>query len=236
MNADYKEVSVYYDKLWADLEKQNLTKPNSRHYTILKNLKRAGLKNDSVVLEIGCGIGTLTALVAKNISSGFIVAADISPETIDFDKHKHSSFKNIEFLVSDMTNFSHTKKFDFVVLPDVLEHIPAEAHGNIFKTIRTLIHDKSVVLINIPDPRCLEWFHQYKPDMLQIIDQPLYTDKLLSAIYPHGFYLESLESYALGYYQHDYQSLILRPNIALKEMVQKTKMGQIIAKFKARFL
>src|SRR5687767_3324590 len=80
--ADYKEVSTYYDKLWAELETQNKAGVNIRHLTILKNLKREGLGRNSKVLEIGCGIGTLTKLIAKNLGNGKIVGVDISPETI----------------------------------------------------------------------------------------------------------------------------------------------------------
>ena len=55
---------------------------NIRHRTIFKNLRKAGLKNDSKVLEIGCGIGTVSGLILKYISQGSFVGVDISIESI----------------------------------------------------------------------------------------------------------------------------------------------------------
>lgn len=64
-----KEISEvkYYNKLWAELEEQNKAGINSRHRAIIKRLKKAGLKKNSTVLEIGCGIGAISGLILKNI-------------------------------------------------------------------------------------------------------------------------------------------------------------------------
>jgi trans-aconitate 2-methyltransferase len=221
MEKSYKEVSDYYDQMWADLEKQNKAGINSRHRTILNKLKKVGLKKDSTVLEIGCGIGTLSGLIAKQVSKGFIVAADISPESIEFARSKYKDKKNMEFVVSDMTNFSHQRKFDFIVLPDVLEHIPVDAHDNIFATIKNLIHQDSIIFINIPNPKSLEWFHKNQPEVLQIIDQPIYTDRLLSTAHKHGFYMFNLETYSLYYNEPDYQNIIFKVNKPIEKMSQK---------------
>lgn len=148
----YKEVSSYYDALWVDLEKQKKAGPNVRHFSILKNLQKQKLKKNSKVLEIGCGIGSLTRLISKKIKYGKITGVDISAKTIAFNREKYKSFKNMDFIVSDMTDFSSSEKFDFVVLPDVLEHIPIEAHDNIFKTIKKITHANSIIIINIPHP------------------------------------------------------------------------------------
>lgn len=236
MQKTYSEVSDYYNKLWADLEKENKAGINSRHRAVMQRLKKAGLKNNSVVLEIGCGIGAISGLILKNIPNGYFVGADISNETIDFVRKKYSHCQNAEFVVSDMTNFTHSRKFDFIVLPDVLEHIPKEAHGNIFKTIRSLIKDEGTVFINIPEPRFLEWFHKYQPQDLQIIDQPLHTDELLNSIYPNGFYLEGLETYSLYFSEPDYQSLILKPKKEIWMLTRKSKISVFLHGLKLRIL
>lgn len=63
--AAYSEVSDYYDKLWSELDEKKLGGINSRHRFFLRILKKAGLKSNSRVLEIGCGNGTLTDLLQK---------------------------------------------------------------------------------------------------------------------------------------------------------------------------
>jgi 2-polyprenyl-3-methyl-5-hydroxy-6-metoxy-1,4-benzoquinol methylase len=233
--VDNKQVADFYDKLWADLNKNNLSGINSRHRYILYNLKKAGLKKNSKVLEIGCGLGTLTNFISGAIPSGHITGVDISPESIESAKKMHVK-KNISFAVSDMTNFVSEQKFDFIVFPDVLEHIPIEAHNNIFATIRKLVDVNSTVLINIPNPIALEYLHIHNRELLQIIDQPLHTYPFLKAIYENGFYLISLKTYSIFYKQADYQSMVLKPYMALSSMEGKSKSSVIMKGIWLRFV
>lgn len=222
-NASYQEVSEFYDKEWAEIEKRKESGVNSRHRLILQKLKKAGLKRNSNVLEIGCGNGTLTNFIAGHIPNGRIVGADISPETIKMAKAKFSNRKNIEFLVSDMTNFKYDYKFDFVVFPDVLEHIPIEAHDNILKTIAGNVHQGSIVFVNIPNPRAIDYLQIHHPELMQIIDQALHTDKFLLAFYSNGFYLDNLSTYPVFYEEPDYQSLVFKVKSNFSKMTVRPK-------------
>jgi cyclopropane fatty-acyl-phospholipid synthase-like methyltransferase len=168
--ATKEQVKEYYDTF---KEHQKQLGINIRHRTIFKNLKSAGLKPNSNVLEIGCGIGTVSNLILKYITEGSFVGLDISPESINMAKNFNAFHKNAEFMVNDMSNFTHKTKFDFVVFPDVLEHIPVEQHANIFETVSKLTTPDAVILINIPEPNYLNWVRENDPKKLQIIDQSL---------------------------------------------------------------
>ena len=194
--ATKEEVKDYYDTF---KEHQKQLGINIRHRTIFKNLKLVGLKQDSNVLEIGCGIGTVSNLILKYITQGSFVGLDISSQSIEMAKKRNSFHKKAEFLVSDMSNFTHQTKFDFVVFPDVLEHIPVEQHANIFKTIAELTTPNAVVLINIPEPYTLDWSRRNTPEVLQIIDQSLSMKDLCNNSYPYGFYMYSMTHYGLRY-------------------------------------
>jgi len=232
--AEKEQVSEYYDKLWDEYEQTKLSKPNSRHRTILKNLKKAGLKPNSSVLEIGCGIGSLSGLIISYITDGFFTGADISPQTIAFLKKKYSDRTKTDFVVTDMTDFTYNKKFDFIIFPDVLEHIPVETHTKIFSTLKNLVHDNSVILINNPEPLALEWVHEHRKDLLQIIDQPLHVDHFAKLAYENGFYIEKVEPYALHTQQFDYQNIIIKPKHKLKTLEQKSKSDLIVSNIKSR--
>lgn len=223
METTYKDVANYYDGLWAQIEKESLSGINSRHRVILNKLKKAGLKKDSTILEIGCGIGTLTNYLSKQIPNGKIVGVDISPESVDFAKKKYAGNKNTSFMVSDMTNFSYEGKFDIILFPDVLEHIPVEGHQNIFKTISGLVHENSIIAINLPHPNCLRWFKKNNPKALQIIDQDIETDVMLNHIYPFGFYLQTFETYALYFNVPDYQWMVFKRNKDFENVIQIEK-------------
>lgn len=219
--ASKKEVEDYYNQFKEHQKKLGV---NIRHRTIFKNLKSLGLQAHHHVIEIGCGIGTVSSLILKEVTSGSFVGVDISAESIEMAKKFNSKHKNAQFLVNDMSSFSHATKFDFVVLPDVLEHIPVEQHHNLFKVISQITTPDAVVLINIPEPNCLNWVRKTMPEKLQIIDQSLSMQDLLNNVYPHGFRLFSMNSYCLAYTQPDYTSIVLKKNMTVANYELKSKI------------
>lgn len=231
MSSDRKDISNFYD---AYTKHQKKIGVNLRHRTILRKLKENGLKPGMSVLEIGCGIGTVTGLVGAYVNPGKVVAVDISPESIEIAKKTYSAKTNLEFMVSDMSDFSYDHKFDFVLLPDVLEHIPVEQHLNLFSVLRKHMHIDSVICINIPAPRFLAYCHKYTPEVLQIIDQPLNTSELLQKVYANDLYIEHLQTYSLQYVDGDYQWIVLRPNKELTKPVRRTKSKLVIEEIKSR--
>lgn len=204
-----KDIANFYDDYTS---KQKKTGVNGRHRTIMKRLKQFGLQPHHRVLEIGCGIGTVTGLLAAYLNKGQVVGADISPKSIEMAKQNLKKFGNAEFVVSDMSSFSHTSKFDVVLLPDVLEHIPIEQHPNLFKVIRENIHEGSFVAINLPNPYYLDWARVHKPELLQIIDQSVYSNLLIPNVYANDMYLFHLECYSLFTNDSNYQWIVLKPN------------------------
>jgi len=175
-----KEIKNWYNVF---SKKQLKTGTNLRHYTIINHLINSGLQKNSSVLEIGCGIGTLTGLLHKYLKKGKLVATDISDDSIEIAKKRISKSENIDFLTTDMKDFNYPKKFDFIVLPDVLEHIPIEQHLGLFKILTKHMHDESILLINIPHPKAIEYIREHTPEKLQIIDQSISAETLLKNAY-----------------------------------------------------
>lgn len=231
--ATTEQVKEYYDTFKEHQKKLGI---NIRHRTIFKNLKKAGLKRNSNVLEIGCGIGTVSNLILKYISEGSFVGLDISPESIKMAQKFNSFHKKAEFFVNDMSNFSHTTKFDFVVFPDVLEHIPVEQHAHIFKTISNLTTPNAVVVINIPEPNHLDWVRQHEPEKLQIIDQSLSMQDLLNNCYPYGFKLYSMNPYSLHVNTNDYLAIILKKNMSTDDPQRKGFVERALANTKSKIV
>ena len=229
--ATKEQVKEYYDTF---KEHQKQLGINIRHRTIFKNLKSAGLKPNSNVLEIGCGIGTVSNLILKFITEGSFVGLDISPESINMAKNFNAFHKKAEFMVNDMSNFTHKTKFDFVVFPDVLEHIPVEQHANIFETVSKLTTRDAVILINIPEPNYLNWVRENDPKKLQIIDQSLSMQDLLNNVYPYGFKLYSMNPYSLHYDVNDYLSIVLKKNPTVKQINLKNKLTRAIENTKSK--
>ena len=76
-------------------------------------------------LEIGCGIGTFSALIAEAVEH--LTAIDISQEFIDTARRRHAEVPNLTLLKADATEDLPDHKFDSIVMLDVLEHIADDA-------------------------------------------------------------------------------------------------------------
>ena len=231
MATDKKSIEDFYDGYTSRQKKMGV---NSRHRTIMKKLRKAGLKSNHRVLEIGCGIGTASGLVASYLKDGFLVGVDISPKSIEIASITFANRNNVEFLVSDMSSFNYKYKFDFVLLPDVIEHIPVEQHRNLFKVIRENVHDNSVICINVPNPYMLEWMRKFSPELMQVIDQSIYTNELLQNVYANGLHLNFLESYSLTTEESDYQWIVLKVTKPLAKIHYKSATEKAINSAKLR--
>ena len=201
------EVREFYDEFAKYEQQQGI---NLRHYRIFNELARWGLKKNHHVLEIGCGIGQLTSLLSRYLKQGHLVATDISPASVEWAKKRVRDNRRAEFHVTDMTDFEYTRQFDFIVLPDVLEHIPIDFHGSLFQKLSSLLKKEGTIMIHIPHPDLIEFDTANQPGIMQIIDQPLAADELLKACYPHGLVLERFDAYALFHEVRDYIFIVLR--------------------------
>ncbi|MCH7396415.1 class I SAM-dependent methyltransferase [Belliella sp. DSM 107340] len=221
MSTEKNKIQGFYDEF---SDKQVKTGVNSRHLNIINKLVSSGLKSSHKVLEVGCGIGTVSQLIAQVASKGNVLAVDISEKSIEKASQLWKNHKNLSFEVSDMSDFFKPgQSFDYFVFPDVLEHIPVDQHPNLFANIAKHSHENSVVFVHIPSPRFLEWMIQNEPEKLQIIDQPLDTSKLVGVLQQFGFYLEEMKTYSIFYEEKDYQYFVFRKNKAIEKTTPRTK-------------
>lgn len=227
-----EKVVSFYDQF---AEKQAKTGINSRHLSILDKVKKAGLQANHRILEVGCGIGTVSHLLATQVPQGKVLAVDISPESIEKAKVLWKDQKNLNFEVSDMSDFDKKgETFDFFVFPDVLEHIPVDQHFRLFQNIQKHSHADSVIFIHIPAPRYLQWMIDNEPEKLQVIDQPLDSGDLIKNITANGFYLEKMESYGLFFEEKDYQYFIFRSAKPLRSSTPKSKWDVLKERLRIR--
>lgn len=216
-----EEVKEFYDEYVTKQEKIGI---NSRHISIIDKLVQLGLKSNHNVLEVGCGIGTVSQLIAKKTPKGKVLAVDISEKSVEKAKILWKQFSNLSFEVSDMSDFTKSgQTFDYFVFPDVLEHIPIEQHSNLFARIDTHSHEDSVVFIHIPAPRFLQYNISNEPQKLQIIDQPLDTATLVAVLRDNGYYLDRMETYSVFFAEKDYQYFVFRRNTKVTKSTLRGK-------------
>src|SRR5688500_10583156 len=119
-NASMQKVAEDFDSI-ARFETEKWNRNNYYHALLLKNLPQ----NCGHALEIGCGIGTFSRLLAAR--SNRVTAIDLSPKMIEIAKNFSESHTNINFQVADVleTEFPD-EHFDAIVSIATFHHLPLE--------------------------------------------------------------------------------------------------------------
>src|SRR5262245_31591060 len=75
-------------------------------------INRMGLTADSNALDIGCGSGWATRLMAEHAKSGYVVGIDISDEMIEVARAESSDYANVRFEIATAEDLPfHDHKF-----------------------------------------------------------------------------------------------------------------------------
>lgn len=90
---------------------------------IIKRLiKKLPKKSYLNILEIGCGTGNLTEILAENFKEGKITAVDISEGMIKIAKEKVNS-ERVNFIVSDIEELIIKEKYDLIISTSTFQWI-----------------------------------------------------------------------------------------------------------------
>lgn len=113
------------------------------------------IKGGESVLDIGCGRGELAFDLARK--AGKVVAIDKNKPNIRAAQKNYSA-RNIEYLFGDVVRYGFGKKFDVVVLSNVLEHI--EDREELLKKVKDI---SPKILIRVPMIN-RDWITLYKKE------------------------------------------------------------------------
>jgi 2-polyprenyl-3-methyl-5-hydroxy-6-metoxy-1,4-benzoquinol methylase len=142
-----KSYNFFYNNPWRN--------EHSRKYSIDSKIKfvKKEIKKKDNVLEIGCGLGTLSYEIARTGAN--ITGIDISKKSIDycnFHKNRYlGNSKKINFLnisLDDMFGNSENYSFDKIVFFKTLHHIPRLP--KVFKNLKKIMHKNSKIIIVEP--------------------------------------------------------------------------------------
>jgi 2-polyprenyl-3-methyl-5-hydroxy-6-metoxy-1,4-benzoquinol methylase len=149
-----EEIKEFYKNYGDKIQDKRLNSPyRIRRYahlttyqTILKYIKK-----DDNVLEVGCGEGILSVMMAKK--GARVMATDISEKNIEVAKKlalKQEISNRIEFGIEDVENLSfENDSFDVVVADNILEHLPDIKKG--FSEIKRVSRKNIIIAL----PTCL---------------------------------------------------------------------------------
>lgn len=213
--------------------RQKQTGINERHRSILNKVVKAGLSRDHRVLEIGCGIGTVTKLLVDYVSSGSVFACDFSPENIKIAQGFLKKYRNLTLEVCDATDFLLEEQFDVIIMPDVIEHIPLDLHERMFNNMANMLSEDGFIFIHIPNPFHTDYCYQHGIP-LQIIDQAVHLDLLLQGLKNSALYIAKMEIYSVWLKEGDYEYVILRKKSVFNNFTQGKQHASIITRIKEK--
>lgn len=180
------------------------------------------------VLEIGCGIGITSEFIQKHIPN--VYSIDISEENINFAK---ATVKNVHFRCVDFLEFKEKNKFDLITLFDVIEHFSKNTHPEVFEKIKEVSSESTLIAITIPDPDYLEYIRNHHPEKLQVVDESIHFDELISLFEKINLEILKYERYGIDFRnQYRFYLLNYRKEEFILENVKNIHQNKIIKLYK----
>jgi ubiquinone/menaquinone biosynthesis C-methylase UbiE len=123
---------------------------SSYYYELLSGIYREFVPPGATVLEIGCGTGTLLHSLDPRRGVGI----DLSPGMVEIASSK---YPGLNFLVADAETLDLGETFEFVIVPDVIEHLSDVSAT--FRSIRRHCGPGSRVIVTSVNPRWAPILH-----------------------------------------------------------------------------
>lgn len=128
-------------------ESEERIKSNAKFFVKAKERLIRRLVTGPNILDVGCGLGANAIPLAK---AGYrVTAIDISQNLIDAAKEKaEAAGAEIEFIVGDATKTPITKKYETILMADVLEHVKEDE--KLIGDMKKLLTDKGIIIAIVP--------------------------------------------------------------------------------------
>lgn len=143
LTAAYDEVNKIMAKYYPA---GNVTADNTKFLALLV---QKNFSPQSKILDLGCGSGELLYSLAK---AGYkVTGLDVSPVSIKRAQERLAEL-NLEnnASVGDITSLKTTKKFDCLIMDNVIEHLAPDTTIDILKKCREVLTDNGQIIIATP--------------------------------------------------------------------------------------
>lgn len=158
-----------------------------RYQMVIHLLNRAGIQPSDSLLEVGCGDGALSGLIAKTFGCR-VTGTDPSAEGIRFSQEMFKKHRlEGSFLVTEGYHLPYPDgTFDVIVLADVIEHL--QNPGAMLTELKRLIKESGHIIITTPirsseHPEDKMHVQEFFPDQLIGLCEPFFgspSERILS--------------------------------------------------------
>jgi 5-methylthioribose kinase len=145
-------VNVHQSSDQVELDAEHYRNHSSIQFEQVRELLEGySFKENSQILDVGCGDGRITAEIAQHVPKGHVLGMDISANMIQFaqqsfhlDKHP-----NLRFSIGNAENISDQEKFDVIVSFSCL-HWVRQIRGTLAKLVKALRTKGHLLIITCP--------------------------------------------------------------------------------------
>ncbi len=106
-------------------------------------------KSESLILDVGCGMGYATYNLGLVFPQSQIVGVDLDPNSILY-ANKFNALRNVKFACGDAFKLE-ASKVDVVFAVDILEHLPADLHVDFTEKCMSLVKNDGMVCMTTPN-------------------------------------------------------------------------------------
>ena len=120
-----------------------------------KLISELSLKGNECVLDLDCGDGNNTALIAELVPNGKVVGMDASKGMIDTAKQKERN--NLKFILMDIDTIEFTAKFDVIYSNATLHWV--KDHNRLLENVNRSLRQSGLLRFNFAaDGNCSHFF------------------------------------------------------------------------------
>lgn len=105
------------------------------------------IPESSKVLDLGSGYGAVAESIARLKPDCEIVGVDLDHTKIEDARRRQSHYENLKFVCGDALNFEDERKFDIIILSNILEHIKDRV--DFLSSLKTRFQDAQI-LVRVP--------------------------------------------------------------------------------------
>jgi len=225
--SNKNNVESFYDNFVAELI--NDFKAFNKRQDFVKKLIKRFIPKNSVVLEIGCGAGIVTRTILRNASK--VIAVDISTNNIEIAR-SYNRKSNIDYYIwdvlSDEIPFGEELRFDAIVFADVIEHIPSDKVGELFRKLEKRLNNRGRIILAYPSIEYQKHLKKNNPSAMQIIDEEVELSFLLKHTSLRPLYFSYNNVWGYNQYVH----LVLQSGIEFSEPLKSGIIDYFVYRFK----
>ena len=184
------ETAAYYQDFSLQAGAEHWLHDNGRHLRIRQELVRLlGSVRGLRILDVGCGTGVLTSYLCRH---GEVTGTDLSAPAIELASQLEPRAR---FVVGRFEELDLRGDFDLITMFDVLEHVPPDERPALFTRLDALLAPHGWLLLTTPHPGYTRWLHKHRPELLQIVDEPVPPDTVMTLAHRHDLELIDYRTY-----------------------------------------